>query len=93
MFGFINEIPPIVVWTILGLLIAGSSIGLVLVILKGKEPHPQKHPCQHVQQEVPTIFCTQCGTKNRRAAQFCHACGLPINKSAPEYNYKNGGYL
>ena len=38
MLTLINEIPQILVWSVLGLFVAGSGTGLVFLLLKGKNP-------------------------------------------------------
>jgi NMD protein affecting ribosome stability and mRNA decay len=35
------------------------------------------------------MFCTSCGRENPSAAQFCHACGKPVHRTAsgPEQEF------
>lgn len=47
-----------------------------------REYRPEQRPYEPVRQEIPAarpVFCRECGAKNVRGDEVCHACGAPLN--------------
>jgi len=97
-----NEIPPVVVWSVLGLLAAGAVTWLAVLLIKGRATPELRAPdpgsafrrperAEADDGYVPEkIFCLGCGARNPGIAHFCSVCGSVFFEGTPRTDPGNG---
>ena len=95
MLSFVYQIPSIVVWSVLGLLIASAGAGMAVTLFRADKPYepprskPELAPAlaqtkADYSNVTQRLVCSHCGARNPGNAHFCSVCGAIFMKETPE---------